>query len=81
VMTLSNRLSVAPFSASGEQTLIGAWSDGLLHVGKMRQCGNTFTPVGNALADTAVAFEPVQLGNKAVLLYTDTSGRLKLFVP
>lgn len=81
VMTLSNRLSVAPFSGNGQHSLIGAWSDGLLHVGKMSQCGNTFTPIGNALSDPAIAFEPVQLGNKAVLLYTDTSARLKLFVP
>jgi hypothetical protein len=78
------KLRVAPFSANGESTLLGAYDDGALHLGKMTNpsaCTNSFTPVGNPLAELATAYEPVQLGNRPAILYTDANRNLKLYVP
>lgn len=83
-VALTNSLRVAPFSGNGELTMLAAYSDGGLRLGKMTNpaaCTNSFTPVGNPLSEAATSFEPVQLGNKPALLYIDASSNLKLFVP
>ena len=77
------KLRVASFSGNGESTLLGAWDDGAVHLGKLTNptaCANAFTPVGNSLPEPATAFEPVQWGNKPALLYTDANRNLKLYV-
>jgi hypothetical protein len=78
-------LRPAPFSGNGESTLLVASEvSGVPRLGKMVDpvgCTNQFTAVGNPAPELAVAYEPVQLGNKPALLYIDTSNTLKLFVP
>ncbi len=79
-----SRFRAAGFSGNGEKTMLGAWESGGIVVGKMSDpmaCANNFIPVGSPLTEPATDFEPVQLGNKAALLYIDASRNLKLYVP
>lgn len=78
------RMRVAPFSGNGEATMLAAWESSGILVGKMNNpagCTNAFTAVGSPMTEPATAYEPVQLGNKPALLYTDASRNLKLYVP
>lgn len=82
---VTNRLRVAPFGGNGENTLLGAWDTGnggvqLAKLSSPAACTNAFTPVG-VVNQLATAFEPVQLGNKPALLYTDASRNLILYAP
>jgi hypothetical protein len=84
-LPVTNRLRVAPFSGNGENTLLGAHDTGsggvqLAKLSSPAACTNSFTPVG-VLTSPATAFEPVQLGNKPALLYTDASRNLMLYAP
>ena len=84
-IALNAGLRPAPFSGNGESTLLIAYDvGGVPRVEKMSNavmCTSQFTAVGNPASETALAYEPVQLGNKAALLYIDASSSLKLFVP
>ncbi|MDP1829498.1 MAG: Ig-like domain-containing protein [Archangium sp.] len=84
-VVVGNRLRVAPFSGNGENTILAAYDTGSgLQLGKLTSpaaCTNAFSPVGPALPNAATAFEPVQLGNRPALLYTDAGRNLKLYAP
>lgn len=82
---VTNRLRVAPFSGNGENTLLGAYDTGSggIQLGKLSApaaCTNAFTALG-VVNQPTTAFEPVQLGNKPALLYTDASRNLILYAP
>lgn len=85
-VTPGGELRVAPFSGGGADTLLVAERQGaavrLRLLAAPATCDFTFTEVpGGTLTDTALSFEPVQAGNKAGLLYVDSSYNLKLWVP
>lgn len=70
--------------ANGQATMLGAYDASGIQLGKMSApaaCANAFTPVGSPFTGAAIAFEPVQLGNKPALLYIDASNRMKVYVP
>jgi hypothetical protein len=76
---------VAPFGGNGEDNVLGAYSmAGIPRLQKMNDpigCTGFNTNVGASAPEVARAFEPVQMGNKPALLYTDTNNTLKLYVP
>jgi hypothetical protein len=77
---------VAPFHANGENTILAAWKNGgSLYLGKMTNpstCTDAFTSIGQPIAVGGFGkFEPVQLGNKAALLYVDANDALRVYVP
>lgn len=78
-------LRVAPFGGHGEDNLLGAHSvGGVPRLQKMSDpiaCAGFDTDLGAPAPEVARAFEPVQLGNRAALLYTDVNHTLKLYVP
>jgi hypothetical protein len=85
--TASSQLAfwVAPFGGNGEDNLLGAYAvSGVPRLQKMSDavnCTGFNTDIGAPAPEAARAFEPVQLGNKAALLYTDLNNTLKLYVP
>lgn len=78
-------MRVAPFEGNSEDNLLGAYSvSGIPRLQKMSDsvgCTGFDVNVGAPAPEVARAFEPVQLGNKPALLYTDTNNTLKLYVP
>jgi hypothetical protein len=80
-------LQVAPFSAGGADAVLGAWRTAagvqLGLFGAAAGCaGPGFSPLpGGTLSATVRSFRPIQLGNRAALLYIDAADSLKVFVP
>ncbi len=76
---------VAPFAGNGEDTVLAASEvAGVLRLHKLRDpaaCTGFGVAMGAPAPETARAWQPVQLGNKPALLYTDANNTLKLYVP
>lgn len=76
---------VAPFGGHGEDTVLAASEvAGVPQLHKLNHpaaCTGFGVAVGAPGPETARAWQPVQLGNKPALLYTDVHNTLKLYVP
>lgn len=76
---------VAPFGGNGEDTVLAASEvAGVPRLHKLSDpaaCTGFGTALGAPAPETARAWQPVQLGNKPALLYTDANNTLKLHVP
>lgn len=76
---------VAPFDGNGEDTVLAATEvAGVPRLHKLSDsaaCTGFGPPIGAPAPEVARAWQPVQLGNKPALLYTDANHTLKLHVP
>ncbi len=84
--SVTGGFSVAPYSAGGRNTLLAAYGVGqgvqLGTINDPAACTLALTEVGAPIPQAEVSsFAPVQLGQKAALVYVDTSGALRLYVP
>jgi hypothetical protein len=77
--------SVAPYTTATESTVLAAWQDtGGIRLAKMTTpsaCTDSFTNLGLLQLPSATDFSPVQVGQRAGLLYMTSTGDLRLAFP